>query len=125
LDAQGRDIGVYADGEIIRRHFQHIAPYLGGIMGIVGQRLGIGEQQILPMAVPQRDAVAQRSDIVAEVQRAGGAVARQYDGTIGGEIGSAATGVDIDIGLFAREEPPHMSDCWNDRPCPPSAAAES
>src|SRR5208282_5617639 len=52
-------------------------------VGVVGQRLGVGEKKILAMTALERDAVAQRSDVMAEMQRSGRAVAGEDDGTIG------------------------------------------
>lgn len=51
-----------------------IARDLGRIMGVVGQRLGVGHQNELMVIALQRDAIAQRADIMAEVKRPGGAI---------------------------------------------------
>lgn len=86
LDADGRHVRVDADSQVVDRDFQDVAPHLGRIMGVVGQCLGIGEQQVLAMAVLERDAVAQRPDVMTEVQRAGRAVAGQDDGAFGRKV---------------------------------------
>jgi hypothetical protein len=54
---------------------------------IVGQGLRIGQEQELLVGVLKSQAVEQRSGIVANVQRAGGAVACQNNGS-GHEVSS-------------------------------------
>ena len=79
--------GVDPDGKIVERHLHHTAPHLVGGVSIVGQGLRIGQQQELLVGVLKSQTVEQRSGIVADVQRAGGAVACQNNGS-GHEVSS-------------------------------------
>ena len=69
------------DGKVVGRDLQDVRRTRSRLVRVVGQRLGVGEQQELAVAVLERHAVAQRADIVPEVQRAGGAVAGQNNGS--------------------------------------------
>ena len=69
-----------ADGQIVQRHFDDIAVHLVDVFHIVRQRLRVGQHDELLVAVLVADAVAQAAHIVAQVQGAGRAVARQDHG---------------------------------------------
>ena len=77
---------VDSDGEVVQRHLHHTAPHPVGVLRIVGEGLRIGQQQELLMRVLKPQAVAQRSGIVAKVQRAGGAVAGENNGSGHGSV---------------------------------------
>ena len=79
LQTDRGDLGINSDGQIVHRDLEDIVAHAARIVRVVGERLGIRQQQILPMRRLQRDPALQRSDIVPEVQRAGGSVARQDD----------------------------------------------
>jgi hypothetical protein len=99
LDQDGRLGRIDADGQVVQRHFDHVAVHLVGVVHIVGQRLGVGQHDELLEIVLVCHAVAQAADEVAEVQRAGRTVAGQDDGAFGGGGGY---GFDFDFGLFGQ-----------------------
>ena len=83
LDEYGGFGRVDADGQIVERHLQDVVADLDVVAHVVGQGLGVGDQQELAVAVLQGHAVLQRADKVAQVQLAGGAVAGEDDRLVG------------------------------------------
>ena len=81
----GRAVGVDADGEVVRHEALDIAGQARGRIA-VGDRLVVGdEDEELGALLLQRDPVLERAEVVAEVERAGGAVAGEDTGRDGSE----------------------------------------
>src|ERR1700730_1561014 len=79
LDANCRFPWIDADGKVIKRHFDHVAAHLFGIVNIVSQSLCIGQQNELLMRVLKGNPVSQGARIVAKVKRTRGAITREND----------------------------------------------
>ena len=74
--------GVDAHGQIVQRHLQDVLAHLLRVVGVVGQRLRIGDHDVdlIELAgILQADALFQGADVVAHMQAACGAVAGQND----------------------------------------------
>ena len=74
--------GVNAARQIVQRHLHDVVPHLLGMVKVVGEGLCIGdheEQLLKPAAVLQHHAVTQRTDVVADVEASGRAVACEDD----------------------------------------------
>ncbi|MCQ0090513.1 type II toxin-antitoxin system Phd/YefM family antitoxin [Roseovarius sp. M141] len=69
-----------AHREIVERDLHHAAPDLFRIMGMIGERLRVGQKQELLMAVLKAQSVAQGASVMADMERPRGAVAGQDDG---------------------------------------------
>nr|GEU28206.1 hypothetical protein [Tanacetum cinerariifolium] len=87
LDQDGRLGGIDAHGQVVERHFHHVAVHLVDVVHIVGQRLRVGQHDELLVIVLVGHAVAQAAHVMAEVQRAGGTVAGQDHGGARGGLG--------------------------------------
>ena len=73
-------LGVEAAGEVVECHLNHVLPHLLGVVDIVGECLGIGDKHkhlFISALVLQGHAVAERADVVPDVQAARWAVARK------------------------------------------------
>ncbi len=75
LQADRGQVRVDARGEVVGQHFGDVVADLLRVAAVVGQPLQVGNQHKLVVRLLQRHALAQRSDEVAKVQRAGWAVA--------------------------------------------------
>ena len=74
--------GVDAHGQVVQRHLQDVLAHLLRVVGVVGQRLRIGDHDVdlIELAgILQADALFQGADVVAHMQAACGAVAGQND----------------------------------------------
>ena len=82
LDEQGAAFGVKPAGQVVQRHFDDILPHLLGGVHVIGQGLGVRDEDEhlgIVSGVLKLHAAAQRPHVVADVQAAGGAVAGQDD----------------------------------------------
>ena len=82
LDEERRLLGIEAARKVIERHFDDVLPHLLRIVGIVRQRLCVGDHDEDPLEfarVLQLHATAQRAYVMAQMEPTGGSVARQYD----------------------------------------------
>ena len=82
LDKQRGHCRVKTAGQIIQRHLNDVLPHLLRIVGIVRQRLCVGDHDEDPLEfarVLQLHATAQRAYVMAQMEPTGGSVARQYD----------------------------------------------
>ena len=64
-------LGIEPRGEVVQSHFDDVLPHLLGIVGVVGEGLGIGDhdEDLLEFAgVLQLDAAAQRPHVMAQVE---------------------------------------------------------
>ena len=80
LDEDVHLVGVQTAGQIVQRHLQDVLAHLLRVVGVVGQRLRVGDHDkdiIIFAGVLQPHPLLQRADIVANVQAAGGTVAGQ------------------------------------------------
>ncbi len=82
LQAEGGFGRIEAGGQVVGHHFQHVIGHLGRVVAVVGQRLQIGDHHELAVMVLGGHALAQRADVVADVQFAGGTVAGQDNGVV-------------------------------------------
>ena len=82
LQAEGGLGRVEADRQIVGHHLQYVVGHLGRVVAVVGQRLQIGDHHELTVVVLGFDALAQGTDIVADVQFAGGTIASQDNGVV-------------------------------------------
>jgi hypothetical protein len=80
LQADRRLLRVDPDREVVERHLDDVPPYLVDVVGIVGQRLRVGEEEELAVGVLERHAVPEGARVVAKVKRPGGPVAGEDDG---------------------------------------------
>ena len=79
LQRDRRDGRVNADGEVVKCHLEHVPPHVTRTTRVVGERLEVGDENRLLMNVLQGDAAPERTRVVAQVQRAGGAIAGEHD----------------------------------------------
>ena len=82
LDEERRFRGVETHREVVQRHFDDILTHLFRVVGIVGERLRIGDhnEYFVELArVLQLDAAAERTHEVAQVEPARGTVAGKDD----------------------------------------------
>ena len=73
---------VDAHSQIVQRHLQHVLAHLLRVIGVVRQGLRVGDhdKDLVELAgVLQPDTLLQRADIVADMETARWAVARQND----------------------------------------------
>ena len=82
LQADRGQVRVDARGEVVGQHFGNVVADLLRVAAVVGQPLQVGNQHKLVVRLLQRHALAQRSDEVAEVQRAGWAIAGEDGGCV-------------------------------------------
>ena len=68
---------IEADREVVERDLEDVGLELFRMLEVVGQRLHVGDQHVGVVFVLQAHAVLQRADVMAEMQRAGRAVAGQ------------------------------------------------
>ena len=82
LDKDVHLVGVQTAGQIVQRHLQNVLAHLLRVVGVIGQRLRVGDHDkdlIVLAGVLQAHPLLQGTDIVAHMQAAGGAVAGQND----------------------------------------------
>ena len=79
LQRDRRQRRIDAGREVVERDLDDVGLDVRGPTRVVGERLQIGNQNCLIMRALQLDTRAERADIVAEVQRACWAVAREND----------------------------------------------
>ena len=82
LYEQGAAGGVEPACQVVEGDFDNVLPYFLGGVHVVGQRLGVGnedEHLLVVSGVLKFDTAAQRAHVVADVQAPGGAVAGQDD----------------------------------------------
>ncbi|MNN74408.1 hypothetical protein D3C81_1906060 [compost metagenome] len=77
MQAEGGDIGVDTCGKIIGQHFGDVVAYFLRVPAVIRQALQVCDQHKLLIVVLQRNTLAQRSDIVAKMQRASRTVASE------------------------------------------------
>ena len=77
MQANGGLLRIDADGEIISHHLKDIAADFLRVAAVVGQTLEIRDEDKLLVVVLEQHALAQGTDVVAEVQLAGRTVAGQ------------------------------------------------
>ena len=73
-------VGVQTAGQIVQCHLQNVLAHLLRVVGVVGQRLRVGDHDkdlVIFAGILQPHPLLQRADIVANVQAAGGTVAGQ------------------------------------------------
>ena len=75
LQANSGEPGVDADGQIIGHDFEDMVADFLRVAAVIGEPLQVGDQDKLLVVVLQRDALAQRADVVAKMQLAGRPVA--------------------------------------------------
>ncbi len=92
-----------AGRQIIERNVERVAAHLVGIVRIVDQRLRVGTQEGWLAGVLPWQPGTQRADGMAQMQRAGGAVARQHDGQRGGVC------LELGHGQALRRKPPRRA----------------
>lgn len=113
LHAERRKARIDPDREVVQGEVEHVARDTPRIVGVVGERLRVGDQDELLVVVLERDAVAQAAAIVAEMERAGRAIAGQDDGARRG----------VGHGRFSGWEPPRRVSCRDrEQACRTSAA---
>lgn len=82
LQADRGQVRVDARGEVVGQHFGDVVADFLRVAAVVGQPLEVGNQHKLAVSLLERHALAQRADEVAEVQRAGWAVAGEDGGCV-------------------------------------------
>ena len=74
--------GIDAAGQIVQRHLHDVAAHLFGMLGVVGERLRVGDHDVdfvVFAGILQPDALLERADVMPHMETAGRAVAGQYD----------------------------------------------
>ena len=82
LDEERRFPGVEACREVVERHLDDVLPHLFGVVGVVGERLCVGDHDEYLLELPgvlQFDTAAERTHIVPQVEAARRTVAREDD----------------------------------------------
>ena len=82
LDEKCALLRVEPAGEIVQRDVQNVLSHLLRMLGVVRQRLRVGDHDVdfvVPPLVLKAHALLQRADVVSHVQTAGRAVACQYN----------------------------------------------
>ena len=82
LQADGSQVRVDAGGEVVGQHFGDVVANFLRVAAVVGQALQVGNQHKLVVRVLERHALAQRSDEMAKVQRAGWTIAGEDGGCV-------------------------------------------
>ena len=77
MQANGGLLRIDTDGEIIGHHLKDIAADFLWVTAVVGQSLQVRDEDKLLMVVLEQHALAQGTNVVAEVQLAGRTVAGQ------------------------------------------------
>lgn len=77
LDDDGGGRRIDPDREIVESHLEHVPSHQLGLLGVVGQRLYVGDQHVRRVRSLELDPILERADVVTEVQGAGGPVARE------------------------------------------------
>ncbi len=77
LDDDGSGRRIDADRQIVEGHLEHVPAHELGLVGVVGERLYVGDQHVGRILALERHPILERADVVAEVERARGPVAGQ------------------------------------------------
>ncbi|MNP59128.1 hypothetical protein D3C76_1541010 [compost metagenome] len=80
MQADRGERGVDARRQIIGQHFGDVIADFLRVATVIRQALQVGDQYKLLIILLERDALAQRSDIVAKMQRASRTIASQDSG---------------------------------------------
>ena len=67
LQANSGEPGVDADGQIIGHDFEDMVADFLRVAAVIGEPLQVGDQDKLLVVVLQRDALAQRADVMAKM----------------------------------------------------------
>jgi hypothetical protein len=103
LHADRGEARIDSDGEIVQGKVDGVSRDAPGIVGVVAERLRVGDRHERVVTMLEGDAVAQAAAEVTEMERSGRAIARQDDGArVGGDVGHRR---------FSGWEPPRRESC--------------